>query len=112
MPQAANLYKAIFTNQHINPGISGYKIDEVDGYDNWLWPDMATFPSGISAQQMRQRFGMQLQALTAAWFKERNTRTWGLVRASNAGASALPYVIYDDYYNHRDLSPLYVTAAL
>ena len=102
MPQAANLYKAIFTKQHINPGISGYKIDEVDGYDNWLWPDVATFPSGISAQQMRQRFGMQLQALTAAWFKERNTRTWGLVRASNAGASALPYVIYDDYYNHRD----------
>ena len=64
MSQAANLYKAIFTKQHINPGISGYKIDEVDGYDNWLWPDVATFPSGISAEQMRQTFGVLLQRYT------------------------------------------------
>lgn len=102
MPQAVQLYKSVFTKQHINPGISGYKIDEVDGYDNWLWPDLASFPSGISAIQMRQRFGLQLQSITASWFKEKNIRTYGLVRGSNAGASSMPYVIYDDYYNHRD----------
>jgi alpha-D-xyloside xylohydrolase len=43
-----------------------------------------------------------VQKMTADWFKERNQRTYGLVRASNAGASALPYVIYNDYYSHRD----------
>lgn len=40
--------------------------------------------------------------ITADWFKELNQRTYGLTRASNAGASSLPYVIYNDYYSHRD----------
>lgn len=100
--KAQHLYKTLFSKEHINIGISGYKIDEVDGYDNWLWPDVATFPSGISAIQMRQTFGVQLQRMTADWFKEKNVRTYGLVRASNAGASSLPFVIYNDYYDHRD----------
>ncbi|MBD0288929.1 MAG: DUF5110 domain-containing protein, partial [Flavisolibacter sp.] len=102
MQKAKNSYKSLFSREHINIGVAGYKIDEVDGYDNWLWPDVATFPSGISAPQMRQTFGLQLQRMTSEWFKEKNTRTYGLVRASNAGASSLPYVIYNDYYNHRD----------
>lgn len=40
--------------------------------------------------------------MTADWYKEINKRTYGLVRASNAGGSHLPYVIYNDYYNHKD----------
>lgn len=40
--------------------------------------------------------------MTEEWFHEKNTRTYGLVRASNAGASSMPYVIYNDYYNHKD----------
>ena len=63
---------------------------------------MATFPSGLSAEQMRQLYGLQFQKMTADWFRERNQRTYGLVRGSNAGASALPYVLYNDYYDHRD----------
>jgi len=35
-------------------------------------------------------------------YKARNERTYGLVRASNAGASSFPYVIYNDYYRHED----------
>ena len=35
--------------EHMSIGVSGYKIDEVDGHDIWLWPDVATFPSGLSA---------------------------------------------------------------
>lgn len=96
------LYKAHFLQNHIGLGVSGYKIDEVDGYDSWLWPDMATFPSGTSAEEMRQTYGLLVQKMTADWFKERNQRTYGLVRASNAGASSLPYVIYNDYYSHQD----------
>ncbi|NLR62538.1 glycoside hydrolase family 31 protein [Chitinophaga polysaccharea] len=99
---AQELYKQLFRKQHVDIGVSGYKIDEVDGYDNWLWPDVATFPSGTSAEQMRQLFGVMMQRATAEWFKEKGVRTYGLVRASNAGASSLPYVIYNDYYNHRD----------
>lgn len=99
---ARDLYKDLFIKQHLSIGISGYKVDEVDGYDNWLWPDVATFPSGLSAEQMRQIYGLQFQKMTDTWFRQRNQRTYGLVRGSNAGATALPYVIYNDYYDHRD----------
>ena len=102
IPKARDLYKDLFSKQHLSAGISGYKVDEVDGYDNWLWPDVATFPSGINAEQMRQIYGLQFQKMTDDWFRQRNQRTYGLVRASNAGSSAMPYVIYNDYYDHRD----------
>ncbi len=82
--------------------MGGYKIDEVDGYDRWLWPDVATFPSGVPAEMMRQTYGLWLQRLTTDSYRKQNRRTYGLVRASNAGASSFPYVIYNDYYNHRD----------
>ena len=42
---------------------------------------------------MRQTYGLTLQRMTAEWFHEKNQRTYGLVRGSNAGASALPYVL-------------------
>ncbi|QMU28241.1 TIM-barrel domain-containing protein [Adhaeribacter radiodurans] len=99
---AQELYKKLFTSEHLKMGVSGYKVDEVDGYDNWLWPDVATFPSGIPAEQMRQVYGLKFQKMVDSWFRGRNTRTYGLVRASNAGASNLPFVIYNDYYDHRD----------
>jgi alpha-D-xyloside xylohydrolase len=102
LPQARELYKKLFKAQHLDLGVSGFKIDEVDGVDNWLWPDVATFPSGTDAEQMRQVYGLLMQRMTTEWFEEKNQRTYGLIRASNAGASAFPYVIYNDYYNHRD----------
>ncbi|KAA9349455.1 glycoside hydrolase family 31 protein [Larkinella humicola] len=102
MAPARKLYKDLFSEQHLAVGVSGYKVDEVDGYDNWLWPDVAKFPSGIGAEQMRQIYGLQFQKMTDDWFRERNQRTYGLVRASNAGSPAMPYVIYNDYYDHRD----------
>lgn len=98
--------KRIFANQldkdQVKIGVSGYKIDKVDGYDFYLWPDMATFPSGISGIQMRQTYGVLAQKLTDELYRKENTRTFGLVRASNAGANNLPYVIYNDYYSHQD----------
>ena len=95
-------FKEHFLKTHLNIGVGGYKIDEVDGYDNWLWPDVASFPSGVDAEQMRQTYGLMVQSMTGGWFKEINKRTYGLVRGSNAGASNLPYVIYNDYYSHKD----------
>ena len=97
--------RTLLTDQHfedhISIGISGYKIDEVDGYDHWLWPDHATFPSGVSGETMRQAYGLLMQnMLYNDLFKKRNVRTYGLVRASNGAASGYPFVIYSDSYDH------------
>lgn len=99
---ARRLWKNKLEKEHIGIGVSGYKIDEVDGYDRYLWPDVATFPSGTSAEQMRQTYGLWVQRTTAELYKQRNQRTFGLVRASNGGSSSFPYVIYNDYYSHQD----------
>lgn len=86
----------------VDIGVGGYKIDEVDGYDYYLWPDVARFPSGLAAEQIRQTYGVLAQKVTDRLYRERGQRTFGLVRASNAGANNLPYVIYNDYYSHQD----------
>lgn len=92
--------------EHLDLGVSGYKFDEVDGFDTWLWPDHATFPSGHSGVEMRQLYGLLLQRTFMDQFRKQNQRTYGLVRASNAGASAMGFVIYSDHYDHEG----YVTA--
>jgi alpha-glucosidase (family GH31 glycosyl hydrolase) len=101
-PEAKKILAKQFMDAQLNIGVSGYKIDEVDGYDYYLWPDMAKFPSGISGSQMRQTYGVLAQKLTDSLYRSQNKRTYGLVRASNAGANNLPYVIYNDYYSHQD----------
>ncbi|WP_241237825.1 alginate lyase family protein [Pseudoflavitalea rhizosphaerae] len=98
--------RSILFNQlkkdQVDIGVSGYKIDEVDGYDHYLWPDVATFPSGIAAEQQRQTYGLLMQRYSTEMYKKKNERTFGLVRASNGGGASFPYVIYNDYYNHED----------
>lgn len=91
-----------FRSELLDKGVSGFKIDEVDGYDQWVWPDNADFPSGLDGETMRQIYGTLVQRWSHEMYKERNERTYGLVRASNAGASSFPYVIYNDYYRHED----------
>ena len=102
LPKAREILMGQHKTDHFDIGISGYKIDEVDGYDFWLWPDHATFPSGTSAEAMRQTYGLLLQKmLYTDLFKANNQRTYGLVRASNGAASAYPFVIYSDSYDHE-----------
>ncbi len=103
LPEARKLLIDQHKEDHFDIGISGYKVDEVDGYDVWLWPDHASFPSGTSAEAMRQTYGMQLQqALYQDLFKANNLRSYGLVRASNGAASAYPFVLYSDSYDHEE----------
>lgn len=102
MPQARDILFSQLKKSQVDIGVSGYKFDEVDGYDHYLWPDVTTFPSGYSAEQMRQTYGLLIQRYSAEVYHERNQRTYGLVRASNGGGASLPYVIYNDYYNHED----------
>ncbi len=99
---AKEVMKEHFKKYQTGIGVSGFKVDEVDGFDNWLWPDIATFPSGHDGEQMRQTYGMQFMELTDELFRSMNKRTYGLIRAANAGSAAYPYVIYNDYYSHRD----------
>ncbi|MFG0252555.1 MAG: TIM-barrel domain-containing protein [Phycisphaerales bacterium JB038] len=102
LPQARKIIADWHAREHLDIGVSGYKIDEVDGFDQWLWPDHADFPSGTTAEQVRQTYGVQWQKLIYGLFEARNERTYGLVRASNAGANPLPFVLYNDNYDHRE----------
>ncbi|GAB3851462.1 glycoside hydrolase family 31 protein [Hymenobacter terrigena] len=102
LPAARDIFFGQLKKSQVDIGISGYKFDEVDGGDQYLWPDVSTFPSGHSAEQMRQTYGLLMQRYSAEMYHQRNQRTFGLVRASNGGGSSFPYVIYNDYYNHQD----------
>ena len=106
LPGAQEVLLKHHQKNHLDIGVCGYKFDEVDGYDFWLWPDHATFPSGHDAGQIRQLYGLILQDMFFDHFQRQNKRTYGLVRASYAGASSKGFVIYSDYYEHRG----YVTA--
>ncbi|MEP7231116.1 MAG: TIM-barrel domain-containing protein [Ginsengibacter sp.] len=102
MPEARNIFFGQLKKSQLDIGVSGYKFDEVDGGDEYLWPDVATFPSGHSAEQMRQTYGLLIMRYSTQMFHQLNKRTFGLVRANNGGGSSFPYVIYNDYYNHKD----------
>ncbi len=105
-PQAARIERDFHREKHLSIGVSGYKIDEVDGFDEWLWPDHATFPSGPGGVQMRQIYGVLWQKVIDDMFRESGKRTFGLVRGSNGAATRFPFAIYSDTYDHRQ----YVTA--
>ncbi|MEO6283619.1 MAG: TIM-barrel domain-containing protein [Dyadobacter sp.] len=102
MPEARKILFDQFEKDHVKIGIGGYKIDEVDGFDSYLWPDVATFPSGHTSEQIRQTYGLLVQKHSYEMFRRNNSRTYGLVRASNAGGASFPYVIYNDNYSHED----------
>lgn len=105
LPEAANLYKKQHDEQHVNIGVSGYKLDECDGSEltnnSWMFPAHAQFPSGLDGEQMRQTYGLMFQKMTADLFRGHNRRTYGLVRASGGAASTMPYVLYSDLYDHK-----------
>jgi alpha-glucosidase (family GH31 glycosyl hydrolase) len=99
---ARRIFFGQLQKSQVDIGVSGYKFDEVDGGDGYLWPDVAIFPSGHSAEQMRQTYGLLTMRYSLDMFRQRNQRTFGLVRANNGGGVSFPYVIYNDYYNHED----------
>ncbi len=106
LPEAQQVLLQHHQKKHLDLGISGYKLDEVDGYDVWLWPDHASFPSGHDAVEIRQLYGLILQHTLQEHLRKQNKRTYNLVRSSYIGASDKSAVIYSDYYKHKP----YVTA--
>ena len=106
MPEARKIFGDHLNTQQIAIGVSGFKIDEVDGTDNWLWPDWATFPSGHDGEQIRSTYGLTLQRTIYDVYHAKNERTMGQIRGTNAGASRFPFVIYNDNYDFNE----YITA--
>ncbi len=109
MPRARKIFADHLEREvvSVNPkAVGGFKIDEVDGYDRYLWPDTATFPSGRDGEQLRQTYGLLVQRLVYDLFRRQNRRTLGQVRGTNAGASPFPFVIYNDNYAFDE----YITA--
>jgi alpha-glucosidase (family GH31 glycosyl hydrolase) len=109
MPQARKIFADHLAEEvvKLNPNaVGGFKIDEVDGYDRYLWPDTATFPSGRDGEQLRQTYGLLVQRAVMDVFRSQGRRTMGQVRGTNGGASSLPFVIYSDSYDFGE----YVTA--
>lgn len=106
LPEAQAILQKQHDDAHVSIGVSGYKLDECDGSEltgaSWMFPAHATFPSGADGEQVRQVYGLALQKLTTDLFKKHNRRTYGLVRASNAGSAPFPYVLYSDLYDHRE----------
>lgn len=102
-PQARAILTEHCRREHVSLGVAGYKVDEVDGFDEWLWPDHATFPSGLDGASMRQQYGLLAQRmLTSDLFRQAGQRTYGLVRASGGAASGYPWVVYSDAYDHDE----------
>jgi alpha-D-xyloside xylohydrolase len=102
--------RALFADYHgknlVDKGICGFKLDECDhqplGNAPWSYPEHSSFPSGLDGEQMHLLIGSLYQRAIAALYRERNQRTLGLVRASGALATPLPFALYSDAYDHRD----------
>lgn len=102
MAEAKDIYSRIHDDKHVSIGVSGYKVDECDGFDGWLFPDHAEFPSGNDAPTIRSTLGITAQNALYDLYHKHNKRTYGLVRASNTGSAAMPFCIYNDCYSFKD----------
>jgi alpha-D-xyloside xylohydrolase len=111
IPEARKIMQDHLVKNQLNIGASGFKIDEIDGFDSWLWPDGAIFPSGRDGEQMRQTYGLQMMTLMDEIYRKKNERTYGLSRAANAGSVSYPYAIYNDNYSHKDFITALVNAS-
>jgi len=103
IPAAAEIERKHHQEFGVNLGVSGYKIDEVDGVDTWLWPDHAAFPSGIPGDQMRQVYGVFVATgtdQTVPCVGKTKPSDWCAARTG--GASRFPFALYSDTYDHRE----------
>lgn len=105
---AGDAARAAFGDYHartfIDPGVSGFKLDECDNSDftgGWSFPECSAFPSGIDGELMHNVFGLRYQMAIWDAFRSRNQATYGLVRSSGALAAPYPFVLYSDLYDHR-----------
>jgi alpha-D-xyloside xylohydrolase len=107
-PEARKIFAGYHQREFADSGIAGFKLDECDnsnlaeGSSTWSYPELSTFPSGISGEQMHQLFGLLYQKTIYSIYKRLNRRTYLDVRASNDFASSYPAALYSDTYDHRE----------
>ncbi len=106
LPETRKIMADLFETEHVDQGVSGYKLDECDNSDftqnNWSYPEVSLFPSGLDGEQMHSFMGIKFQEMVESIFRKRNQRTYGEVRSSHALAAPFPFVLYSDLYNHQD----------
>lgn len=101
LPEARKLIAEQHKAEHLDIGVGGYKTDEVDGFDQWLWPNHAQFPSGTGGDVMRQIYGLTLQkTYQQELYRKNNKRSYGQIRSNNGGGSGYANAIYSDAYSH------------
>lgn len=99
------LFGAYHDSTFVSEGVSGFKLDECDNSDitrgdqNWSFPELARFPSGIDGEHMHQLFGILYFRTLYDVYKKRNQRVYFDIRSSNAFASSYPAVLYSDTYD-------------
>jgi alpha-D-xyloside xylohydrolase len=102
-PEARRRFADFYEAEHVEKGVSGYKLDECDNSDfiakPWSFPEFSRFPSGLDGEQMHSAYGMLFQQAVQAVFDRRNQRTYGEARSAYALAAPLPYVSYSDLYD-------------
>ena len=108
IPEARDAFMAHQCKAHLDLGVSGFKLDEVDEFT----PEHARFPSGLCGEQMGQIQGIVMQKMQMDVFRRMNRRTCGLVRGSNAGTSSYPFALYSDGYAHRGFVQMLANASL
>ena len=103
-------------NNFVKKGIASFKLDECDAADytkadrEWSFPDIATFPSGIDGEQMRQLYGLLYQQTMLNLYRKNNTRTMFDVRASHLFAAPYTAALYTDMYSHADFVRMIVNS--
>ncbi|WP_297817411.1 TIM-barrel domain-containing protein [Segetibacter sp.] len=95
-------------NEFVKKGITSFKLDECDAADynkadrEWSFPDIATFPSGVDGEHMRQLYGLLYQQTMLNLYRKNNMRTMFDVRASHLYAAPYTSALYSDMYSHSD----------
>lgn len=102
LPEAQEIF-ARYHEDLAAQGVAGFKLDECDGSDytgSWSFPDCTVFPSGLDGEQMHALFGALYCQTVQRALGER--RTFSQCRQMGALASAYPFVLYSDLYDHKE----------
>ncbi|MBW3624311.1 MAG: glycoside hydrolase, partial [Armatimonadetes bacterium] len=106
LPEAREILAEQHARDHVDPGASGYKLDECDNSDfiwrAWSFPEITQFPSGLEGERMHGLLGILYQATIESIFRSRDRRTYCSVRSSHALAAPYPFVLYSDLYGHKE----------